>query len=54
MTLVDVQRRLKLIEASKQIATIYSNYGQVEAACKELAALGKLLQSKMEIRRQCE
>jgi len=44
MTSYDVERQLKLIEASKKIAAIYSRYGQVQAACNELGSLGKTLQ----------
>ncbi len=51
MTNVDLERRLKLIDASKKIATIYAGYGHIDAACQELAALGKSLQSKADSRR---
>lgn len=45
MTIVDIERQLKLIEASKKIATIYTHYGQIQAAEKELISLGRTLQA---------
>lgn len=46
MTTNDIDRQLKLIEASLRIAAIYSQYGQVQAAQKELTALGRSLQNQ--------
>jgi len=51
MTNNDLSRQLRLIEASKKIATIYARYGQLEAAKRELSTLGQALQSKGTSRR---
>jgi len=40
----DINRQLRLVEASKKIALIYARYGQVESAKRELTALGQALQ----------
>jgi hypothetical protein len=45
MTTNDIDRQLKLIEASQKIANIYTYYGQIQAAQKELSALGRILQA---------
>jgi hypothetical protein len=53
MTTNDIDRQLKLIDASSRIAMIYTQYGQVQAAQRELTNLGKMLQSH-NYRRSCE
>jgi len=45
MTPNDIDRQLKLIDASRKIATIYTHYGQILAAQKELSSLGRTLQA---------
>jgi hypothetical protein len=54
MTTNDIDRQLKLIEASRRIATIYTHYGQVQAAQKELTSLCEVLQANNGYRRACE
>jgi hypothetical protein len=51
MTSNDIQRQLKLVNASARIATIYAGCGQIEAATKELVGLAKNLYPKRESRR---
>lgn len=45
MTTSDIHRQLRLIDASRKIAIIYTHYGQILAAQKELKALGRTLQA---------
>jgi hypothetical protein len=46
MTPNDIDRQLKLIDASRKIAVIYTQYGQIQAAQKELNTLGRYLQGQ--------
>lgn len=54
MTTNDINRQFRLIDASRKIAIIYTHYGHIEAAQKELVSLGKILQAKSQQRRACE
>jgi hypothetical protein len=45
MTTNDIDRQLKLIDASRKIAAIYTQYGQIQAAQNELNSLGRTLQT---------
>jgi hypothetical protein len=54
MTTNDIERQFTLIDASRKIATIYTHYGHIQAAQKELIGLGKLLQTNNQHRRVCE
>ncbi len=43
MTSVEIQREIKLIDASKKIAAIYLQYNQIKATQAELTSLGRTL-----------
>lgn len=52
MSTNEINRQLKLIDASRKIATIYTHYGQVHAALAELSALGRMLQADSVVNRR--
>lgn len=47
----NLDEKIRLLDATQKIVSIYLKYGQVDAAQKELSALGRTLQGKGEGRR---